>query len=190
MKKILSVLAAAGVAAVMLATTQPASAGPNPDQPSSSWTAQSVDAQLAKLAAAGATLDYRRATPSDRMLDGVLVVPTEARTAGVQATCNFGWLCLYPDANGGGTGYTVYVSSGRSIPDLGQACSQGVCYAFNDHLSSWQNNSQWKYAWYYDIHYSGASRDMPFYGPQTINVSGADNDQASSVRAICAAGSC
>lgn len=157
MRKFVGLLGVLAIVATAIVVGQaPASAAPLP------WSSNAgVDAQLKALQQSGTTLTYRRAAASDRMIDGLHVVPAAAAKKTPQSRCSGGYICLYPDANG--AGYVIYVASGRSIPDLGTACSQGICYAFNDHLSSWENPSGWTYCWHYDSNYGGAGRLMPYY---------------------------
>jgi hypothetical protein len=88
--------------------------------------------------------------------------------------CDPGLLCLYEDRDGGGRPY--YIRVGEEHRNLGW---------FNDKMSSWQNNTDFAYCWYFDANFGHPTRVMLPHGPtRIINLTGDENDKASSV-AFC-----
>lgn len=123
-------------------------------------------------------------TASESVLlpDGTRWTPsaTDAVRTGVTAQifvgCSRGIACLFefPNANNGypgGRWLAVYPSGN---PNFGW---------FNDRMSSWANNSGYRFCWYLDDQYRSTKFIMENYGPtRVVNLRSNENDRASSAR--------
>ncbi|GAA1682468.1 hypothetical protein GCM10009765_34580 [Fodinicola feengrottensis] len=174
LRRLLVVLVA--LAGVIAGAQAPVSASVKPAMPAS------VDTQLQMLRQSDTTVKFRRATAADHQIPGARVALRPAGSATPADNCSGLYLCLYADANAGGL--EIIIPQGVSIPYLGNACVGGICYQFNDRMTSWENVSSWTYCWYYDANYTGQQRFMEYYGFNVRNVAPNDNDQASSVLAL------
>ncbi|GAA1716765.1 hypothetical protein GCM10009765_76740 [Fodinicola feengrottensis] len=180
MSRFLRLLFALTVAAIVVTGGQ--SAASASDGAVSGRLPATVDAQLQLLKRSATTVEYRRATASDRNIAGGYATLLERGSARPNENCSAFYLCLFADANGGGL--EVIIPQGVSVPYLGNTCVGGVCYDMNDRLTSWENVSAWTYCWYYDANYTGQQRFMDYFGFNIRNVAPEDNDQASSVQAL------
>ncbi|MEU2389556.1 peptidase inhibitor family I36 protein [Streptomyces sp. NPDC007369] len=87
------------------------------------------------------------------------------------SNCPADSLCLYRDYNFTGGG--IALRAGDHLPWLG-------AYGFNDHMSSWSNDSGTVCYWWTDAYSGGEGHDMK--NGYRVNVLPQENDMASSVR--------
>lgn len=174
-------------AAAMVVTTTAASAGPaspattpaaDTAGPEQAWPT-SPDAQLRAWRESGVDIPVRKARPGDEMIEGAHIRPTKPGTRG---RCGVGSTCLYSDADGGGFMFSISIN--MSVPNLREACLNGLCYDINDQLTSWENVSAGTYCWYKDQDYVNPGELMKYFGAVTQNVPAHLNDQASSVKYV------
>ncbi|SHG23376.1 peptidase inhibitor family I36 protein [Streptoalloteichus hindustanus] len=94
--------------------------------------------------------------------------------------CHDGELCLYQDW--GGQGFMLVLRVGQHVNDLAtikcRGCRGGT---FDNQMTSFINKTDRVWYWYYNARGTGSQRPMGQTGNQPYNISGPDNDQASSV---------
>jgi hypothetical protein len=117
-------------------------------------------------------------------LAGSLGLTTRPASASVD-DCPRGSVCLYQhrDAQGVIKKFQYTQGYGNFTYLICLSCSEGD---FNDDMSSWVNNSSYRYCWYFDTAWTPTSgtrgpRPMPPQFGRIVNVTSFENDQASSI---------
>lgn len=114
---------------------------------------------------------------------GVAVTPGPASAD----LCPSGFVCIFANANFGGNSLWINADAGESIPNLHQLLCSGCAgekhpgsrNTWGDQMSSYINNSNQPYWWYYDIDFGGRIRFIP--ANSAAASLGGDNDEASSI---------
>jgi Peptidase inhibitor family I36. len=97
--------------------------------------------------------------------------PALAASPSVTVFCPEGFVCLYDNSSFGGN--EILVDSGLSFANFSTQ-------QFNDKMSSWFNNTNRNYCWFYDVNFSGTKRSMAARSDNPF-VGSLDNDKASSL---------
>ncbi|MFF6981373.1 peptidase inhibitor family I36 protein [Streptomyces sp. NPDC008343] len=110
-------------------------------------------------------------TPAPAAAQPEMITPGLLRLPAQTDNCPDGYLCVYRDIGHGGGGFAV--NGGRALNDF-----RGI--DFNDHMSSWINETGSRYCWYEHINYNGTRFGMTA-GDHSHAVNPENNDVASAL---------